>query len=474
MHFSHAGNSRRAAVDSVADFHLHLFCRLQLLSVDVLLSCLQEEHYQLQVVQITTVLRTLMLTGETSAGMHFRRCVFGNWLSHGDLAIPGNLQSLQIEITSSNIPYGIPVSSGLADRFSTVYLPMQPGDCQRHCVQQRDCFESKIASTKGCFFIFGPTSLTCEQVHKDESQGSPFPMSLVAELCSKNRANCTYLKKRSSPPHLLTGLLRDLNGSFSFKTYINSSGSVFPLKRNQMTLYQGTPPPKTVLAQARTDLNVKVKIRKDETGFRFDLVLAYDPTLAKMLWNSSGFDLSLAAILEDTLVSLRWEDGMAEKPAKPRVGNGTTFAQCDDAFYLHSYQACGGHFDSPVTTIRVDAWAPARSVYGLLSSRAAWLNETRKVEVRLTTVDNLEPLQSLARKSCSMPTCLGGFNECVTAAHCNKKSSCYHSCGQEAYRNCNRLRENGSQFVASISDSYSNGRMDQYARLFACKHLPPP
>ena len=41
---------------------------------------LQEEQYRLQVVQVTTILRTLLLTGVTSTGLQYHRCILGNWL----------------------------------------------------------------------------------------------------------------------------------------------------------------------------------------------------------------------------------------------------------------------------------------------------------------------------------------------------------------------------------------------------------
>ncbi|CAE7484239.1 tauD, partial [Symbiodinium pilosum] len=169
---------------------------------------IQEEQYRLQVVQVTTILRTLLLTGVTSTGLQYHRCILGNWLDHGEIALPVDLRRLQIEIAFSNIPYGIPFNSPLTDRFSTVYLPMKQGKCQQYCTQQRGCFESRITSTNGCFFIFGPTSLTCEQLHKEDKQAeeSPYSFNLMAELCSGNGGSCVYLKK-GSPYHLVSDML---------------------------------------------------------------------------------------------------------------------------------------------------------------------------------------------------------------------------------------------------------------------------
>lgn len=432
---------------------------------------IEAEHYRLQIVQITTVLRTLMLTGETSNGMKYRRCIFGNWLSHGHLALPKHLQSLRIEITYSNVPYGIPFSSAQADRFSTVYLPMNipmtPGDCERYCLQESGCFESRISSTSGCFFIFGPRDLTCEQLHvqDDRGQQAPFPLHLLAELCSKSRTACTSFE-RGSRQHLLLDLLKDnfSNSTASLKTYMNSSGSVFPLKQNDIAFHLGTPPLKTVLVEARQDeMKVSVKTRKIDSGFRFEVVLTYDPTRTAAPWNNSWLNVRLAGIPEDSSFLLQWADGKtavsSAEQAPFRAG------QCDDGFSLHHYRVCGGHFDSPVTTIRVDPWAPTQSVYGILNSTAPWLNQAQTVEVRLTTPDNLEPMQSLIRNSCNIPVCLGGFNECISRWHCNKRNSCFHSCSQEALRNCSRERETGSQFVAVISPKFGTGLLNSYKKL---------
>ena len=443
-------------------FHLRPICRSFVL---------QAEKYRLQIVQITTVLRTLMLTGETSDGMKYRRCIFGNWLSHGHLALPTKLQSLRIEITYSNIPYGIPFSSAQADRFSTVYVPMNPGDCERYCLQERRCFESRISSTNGCFFIFGPSDRTCEQLHVQDDRGQqpPFSLHLLAELCSKSRTACTWLG-RGSPQHLLLDLLKDnfSNSTASLKTYINSSGSVFPLKQNDIAFHLGTPPLKTVLVEARQDeMKVPVKTRKIDSGFRFEVVLIYDPTATAAPWNNSWLDVSLAGLPEDSSFLLQWEGGKtvasSAQQAPFRVG------QCDDGFSLHHYKVCGGHFDSPITTLRVDPWAPTQSVYGTLNSTASWLNQAQTVEVRLTTPDNLEPMQSLIRNSCNIPVCLGGFNECLSRWQCNKRSACFHSCSQEALRNCSRKRETGSQFVAVISPKFGTGLTNSYKKPFVCK-----
>ena len=214
-------------------------------------------------------------------------------------------------------------------------------------------------------------------------------------------------------------------------------------------------------------MKVPVKTRKIDSGFRFEVVLIYDPTVTAAPWNNSWLDVSLAGLPEDSSFLLQWEGGKtvasSAQQAPFRVG------QCDDGFSLHHYKVCGGHFDSPITTLRVDPWAPTQSVYGTLNSTASWLNQAQTVEVRLTTPDNLEPMQSLIRNSCNIPVCLGGFNECLSRWQCNKRSSCFHSCSQEALRNCSRKRETGSQFVAVISPKFGTGLTNSYKKPFVCK-----
>ena len=123
------------------------------------------------------------------------------------------------------------------------------------------------------------------------------------------------------------------------KTFLNTSGSVFPLRKNQVALYQGIPPLKTVLAEAlQSDIKVQVRIQKVDEGFHFEVVLDYDPIDTDTLWNVSSFILSIAAIPEDPTFGLKWE--LANKWAKSKglpEAEGTLFRQCEDS-HLRSYK----------------------------------------------------------------------------------------------------------------------------------------
>ncbi|CAJ1390970.1 unnamed protein product, partial [Effrenium voratum] len=337
----------------------------------------EEEKYEVQIFQVTSLVRSVMLKGNTESGRPFDRCVGGNHLIHGNIALPPDLKSLQLEVATLNIPYEMPREASLPDRFSTVFLPKNvTGDCERYCFQHKKCYESKVRSSAGCFFIFGPGKARCREIHKSQrQQGAAYQvlnkLHLGAELClssgkqARNLQGC--LKLDEGKGVLVSQVLDVKNFSISqvaLKTHIDSSGSVFDLERSSMHLYNGTPPVKTILVRAQdTDMDVATEVVVLDEGFNFEVKLLYNPTSTNYPWNRSRFHLSLSAIVEDPAFVFEWEDSNDLLPALAGK-ESKRYPQCDDEFELNSYQSCGGFFASPEVRYRVDAWAPKALLRG--------------------------------------------------------------------------------------------------------------
>eukprot|EP00435_Cladocopium_sp_Y103_P045238 s1027_g12.t4 len=428
----------------------------------------QVEHYDLQIFQVTSFIRSLLLSGETVDGRKYQRCVFGNTLLLGNIGMPPNLRSLTMEVTTLNIPYGIPIRQAPHPKhFTTVFRPAEETeDCEAYCFKHANCFESKVRSLTGCFFIFAPSSLDCLQLHQaepSEISGNQVlrDLDLKGELCKdKSQKACTPLTS-TSPGRMQSEVLDPSSlqiGNLALKTHVESNGSNFFMEGSQISLHNGTPPVNTVLAQSRAPVTIRVSHGVDRKGFEFEVTLAYDPTAIQGPWNGSFFDVTLAALVEDPNFHLQWTDGVW------LTSEGTpTFQQCQEDFLYSRYQVCGGPFDSPMMKLRVNAWAPRQELFGRLIPSNPDFFESADVRLKITTPKNLEPLQALIRQNCSaLPICLGGFYECLETAECKRSSKnvCAYTCSREAYANCKNLTKS-RQFVAAVNSHHSRLRVSR-------------
>eukprot|EP00434_Breviolum_minutum_P004993 symbB.v1.2.004406.t1/scaffold247.1/size253962/6 len=344
----------------------------------------QVERYELQIFEVSSFLRTVLLTG--------------------NIGMPASLKTLEMEVTTLNIPYGIPIG------------------------------QAAQGSTAGCFLIFGPSALDCLQLHRadqhDISSGSVLnDLHLKAEVCTdKSQKDCRPLQSLSAD-RLKSDVLNPRSiqiGNLALRTHVESSGSNF--------FVEGTPPVNTILTQALPGSPaMKIQVVSLKSGFDFEVKLSYDPTEMNNFWNNSMFSIALSALVEDPMFKLEWP---SELPSQARP----MFERCEDDF-LYSR----------------NAWAPKQDLQGRLIPVDPDFFQAADVRLRITTEHGLEPLQGLIRENCSaLPVCLGDFYKCFEAPKCQRSSKriCAFTCGREAYAKCRKLRKSGTSFLAFIDSDH--------------------
>ncbi|CAE7407578.1 unnamed protein product [Symbiodinium natans] len=192
--------------------------------------------YAVQILKSGFLPESVTVTGRTSSGKTFHRCVpWGFLWLRPWINIPSEVRSVEMSISMAHFVMGIPENSRRAGRFTTHFYPnLTEQECDKQHSLMPWCAVAQ-ATDNGCFVVQQPLWDNCGQAGQEEARHFLRVRSstLSAELCSDQEHQCRIVEAAEDPvlsfDNISIAKTTDDAEEYSVKLSVKKGSSVLPI-----------------------------------------------------------------------------------------------------------------------------------------------------------------------------------------------------------------------------------------------------